>query len=71
MVDNLAMDANPGDPQSVIDQFAAGIPLKRLGTPEDIGHITAYLASDEASFITGASIVIDGGCVLPETKTLD
>ena len=35
-----------------------------------IGFLAAYLASDEAGFITGATIVIDGGCILPETACL-
>lgn len=36
-------------------------PLSRLGQPEDVGHAVLFLASDEASFITGAELVIDGG----------
>ena len=36
-------------------------PLKRIGEPEDIGDLVAFLASDEASYITGTEIVIDGG----------
>jgi len=35
--------------------------MKRIGTPEDIGHAAAFLASDEASFITGAQLFVDGG----------
>jgi NAD(P)-dependent dehydrogenase (short-subunit alcohol dehydrogenase family) len=35
--------------------------MKRIGRPEDIGHAAAFLASDEASFITGAQIFVDGG----------
>lgn len=43
------------------------IPLKRLGTPDDIVNMAVFLASDEASYITGANMVIDGGwsAVLP------
>ena len=37
------------------------VPLKRFGQPEDIAHMVSFLASDEASFITGAEINIDGG----------
>jgi NAD(P)-dependent dehydrogenase (short-subunit alcohol dehydrogenase family) len=36
-------------------------PLGRIGKPEEIASLVAFLASDEASFITGASILIDGG----------
>lgn len=41
------------------------IPLRRSGTPEDIGEAVAFLASDEASYITGISLRIDGGLILP------
>lgn len=41
-----------------------GIPLKRLGKPEDIGGAVTFLATEEASYITGAEIVVDGGKLL-------
>jgi NAD(P)-dependent dehydrogenase (short-subunit alcohol dehydrogenase family) len=43
---------------------AAGYPLKRLGSPEDTAALAAFLLSDEASWITGQTVVIDGGVVL-------
>ena len=43
------------------------VPLGCLGTPEDIGYAAAYLASDEARYVTGQSIVVDGGQTLPES----
>lgn len=43
------------------------IPLKKLGNPEDIAHAIIFLASDEASYITGQSIIVDGGQILPES----
>ena len=43
------------------------IPAGVLGTPADIGHLAAFLASDEARYITGQAIVVDGGQVLPES----
>jgi NAD(P)-dependent dehydrogenase (short-subunit alcohol dehydrogenase family) len=43
---------------------AAGYPLKRLGAPEDIAALAAFLLSDEASWITGQTVIIDGGVVL-------
>jgi 3-oxoacyl-[acyl-carrier protein] reductase len=44
-----------------------GIPAGALGTPEDIGYAAAFLASDEASYVTGQALVVDGGQVLPES----
>jgi 3-oxoacyl-[acyl-carrier protein] reductase len=48
-------------------QMAASIPLRRLGTVEEIGHTVLFLATDEAGYITGQAIVVDGGQVLPES----
>lgn len=56
-------------PQSFIDAQKAAVPLRRLGTVEDVAHAVRFLASDEASYITGQSIVIDGGQTLPEMAT--
>lgn len=42
------------------------IPLGRLGTPRDVANAFLFLASDEASYITGTTIVVDGGQLLPE-----
>lgn len=42
------------------------IPMRMLGEPEDIGHAVLFLASDGARFITGQSVVVDGGQILPE-----
>ncbi len=41
--------------------MADGIPLRRIGEPEDIAYCALYLASDEASWVTGANITVDGG----------
>jgi NAD(P)-dependent dehydrogenase (short-subunit alcohol dehydrogenase family) len=43
------------------DEFARQTPARRLGRPEEIAAAVCFLASDEASFITGASLVVDGG----------
>ena len=46
----------------------ASIPMGKLGEPEDIGYATLFLASDEAKYITGQTITVDGGQILPESK---
>jgi len=43
------------------DRIAANIPLRRIGEPEDIAYCALYLASDEASWVTGTNISVDGG----------
>ena len=43
------------------DKMAQNVPLKRLGQPEEVGALVAFLVSDQAAFITGAAINIDGG----------
>jgi 3-oxoacyl-[acyl-carrier protein] reductase len=51
-------------PEKVIDGLTDRTPLGRLGDPEDIANAYCFLASDEAAFITGAVIAVDGGLVL-------
>jgi 3-oxoacyl-[acyl-carrier protein] reductase len=48
-------------------QMTESIPLRRLGTVSEVGHTALFLASDEARYITGQAIVVDGGQVLPES----
>ena len=43
------------------DDWAARIPLKRLGTPDDVAAAVVFLASDEASYITGHVLAVNGG----------
>ncbi len=50
-----------GRPQSLLDQLSAGVPQGRLGRPEEVAAVALFLASDEASHVTGASYVVDGG----------
>jgi meso-butanediol dehydrogenase/(S,S)-butanediol dehydrogenase/diacetyl reductase len=42
-------------------QMVAGIPLARLETPDDVAGVVSFLASPDAGYITGQSIVVDGG----------
>jgi len=51
-------------PEKVLQGMEARVPLKRLGTPEEIANVYAFLASDEASYITGAVIEVSGGLTL-------
>jgi len=53
-------------PPEYIKSMEAMIPLGRLGTPRDVANAVLYLASDEAEYVTGTTIVIDGGQTLPE-----
>ena len=53
--------------QMLIDAFPDlynQIPMRRWGTPEDIAHLTVFLASPGAGYITGQTIVVDGGLLL-------
>lgn len=47
-----------------IDQFMKSLPLARMGEPEDIGNATLFLASDASNYMTGSTIVVDGGLLL-------
>lgn len=53
--------ADADDPAATRAQMQARQPLGRFGSPQEIAGIVAYLASDEAAFVTGSNVVIDGG----------
>ena len=50
-----------GDEAAAHEKLARGIPLKRIGEPDDVAYCVLYLASDESKFVTGAEFKIDGG----------
>jgi len=52
-----------------IARMTSAIPARRLGSVEDIAYAALFLASDEAAYITGQTIVVDGGQVLPESQS--
>jgi len=65
----IAEDTSRRTGKSIDDamkQALADVPLGRYGTPEEIGYLVAFLASDKASYITGAMIPIDGGMIRSE-----
>lgn len=51
-------------PEKVIDMLKSRTPLRRLGTPEDIASAYLFLASDEAGFISGAVLSVDGAVTI-------
>jgi 3-oxoacyl-[acyl-carrier protein] reductase len=54
--------------QEYMNQMAAAIPAGRLGSVADIGHAALFFATDEAAYITGQTLVVDGGQILPESN---
>jgi len=67
MPGNIVTEGLDGLGEDYLRRMAESIPLKRLGRFEEIGHAALFLASDEAAYITGQTIVVDGGQVLPES----
>jgi len=53
--------------EDYLETMAASVPLKRLGTVEDIGNAALFLATKEAGYITGQTIIVDGGQIVPES----
>jgi 3-oxoacyl-[acyl-carrier protein] reductase len=66
----LTPGAEAGTTAEERDAMARFVPLKRWGTPMDIAHAMLYLASEGASYVTGQTIIVDGGALLPENGAL-
>jgi 3-oxoacyl-[acyl-carrier protein] reductase len=66
MPGNILTEGLQGLGNDYIEKMASSIPLKRLGSVEDIAHAALFLASKEAGFITGQTIIVDGGQTIPE-----
>ena len=61
MMESIEAGLNPDDPKSIKDEWTNAIPMGRYATLEEVAKLVLFLASDDASFITGAQYVIDGG----------
>jgi NAD(P)-dependent dehydrogenase (short-subunit alcohol dehydrogenase family) len=61
MMDAIEEGASPGAAAAVHDGFAATIPMKRYGTPDEVAGVVAFLASDDAAYVNGAAYTVDGG----------
>jgi 3-oxoacyl-[acyl-carrier protein] reductase len=64
---NIVTEGLAGLGEEYQRSMAASVPLKRLGAVEDIGHAAAFFASKEAAYVTGQTIIVDGGQILPES----
>lgn len=67
MPGNIKTEGLEGLGADYLKKMTDSVPLRRLGSVEDIGHAALFFASDEAAYITGQTLVIDGGQVLPES----
>ena len=64
---NVLTEGLQGMGEDYLKTMAASIPVKRLGEVEDIGHAALFLASKEAGYITGQTIIVDGGQIVLES----
>lgn len=64
---NILTEGLEAQGETYLNQMRATIPTHTLGEPKDIGYAAAFLASKEAKYITGQTIIIDGGQILPES----
>ena len=60
----IQTDMIAGMPEKIIKMMGAKVPLKRWGQPEDVANLYCFLASDEASYISGVVLPVDGGVVV-------
>ncbi|AUM63559.1 3-oxoacyl-ACP reductase FabG [Brevibacillus laterosporus] len=67
MPGNIMTEGLDGLGDHYLQSMTASIPLKRLGSVEDIAYAALFLASKEAGYITGQTIIVDGGQIIPES----
>lgn len=60
-IESMAAGGDPQSAQKVKEQYELTVPLRRYGRSEEIASLAVFLASDESSYITGATHIIDGG----------
>lgn len=61
MVEHSFQQVNPNDPKAAETEYAKSNPTKRLGQPEEVAKVVAFLLSEDCSYVNGQTIVIDGG----------
>ncbi|HEX5543167.1 MAG TPA: 3-oxoacyl-ACP reductase FabG [Micromonospora sp.] len=64
---NVLTPALRAQGEEYLREMAASVPMNALGEPQDIGYAACFLASEEARYITGQTLVVDGGQLLPES----
>lgn len=67
MPGNIITEGLKAQGEDYLREMAKSVPTKSLGEPQDIGHAAWFLASPEARFITGQTLIVDGGQILPES----
>jgi len=64
---NIATEGLADLGSDYVRKMEASVPMGRLGSVADIAHAVLFFASDEAAYVTGQSLVVDGGQILPES----
>lgn len=67
MPGNILTEGLKDQGDDYLRQMAESVPMRTLGEPSDIGHAACFLASPEARYITGQTLIVDGGQILPES----
>ena len=60
----IATAMTDGLPQQIKDEVAKNVPVRRFGTAEEVAHAVCFLAADQAAYVTGQVIVVDGGLAM-------